>query len=49
MLEMLAFHPMGMADEEELAVAIKEEMRRAAQVRQPRYVTHLNLKTSQET
>lgn len=49
MLEMLAFHQMGMADEEELAAAIKEEMRRAAHVRQPRYMTHLNLKEREET
>lgn len=40
MLEMLAFHQMGMATEEELAQALAEEMRRAAHVRQPRYGLH---------
>lgn len=39
MMEMLAFHQMRVASEEDLARAIEEEIRRAAHVRQPRYGT----------
>lgn len=37
LMEMLAFHQMKQASDEELAEAMKEEMRRAAHVRVPRY------------
>lgn len=41
LMEMLAFHQMQVATDEDLAAAIEEEMRRAAHVRQPRYGTLL--------
>ena len=41
LMEMLAFHQMNHAGDEELAQAIREEMRRAAHVRVPRYGTLL--------
>lgn len=39
MLEMLAFHQMGMATEEDLAKAIEEDIKQAGHVRRPRYGT----------
>jgi hypothetical protein len=39
LMEMLAFHQMQVATDEDLAAAIEEEIRRAAHVRQPRYGT----------
>lgn len=41
LMEMLAFHQMKQASDEELAEAIKEDMRRAEHVRVPRYGTLL--------
>lgn len=44
MMEMLAFHQMGMASEEDLAKAIEEEIKRANHVRKPRYGTLVKTK-----
>ncbi len=41
LMEMLAFHQMKQASDEELAEAMKEEVRRVAHVRVPRYGTLL--------